>query len=105
MEWEIQPFQQYYDNKLENIEKPPKFDEMVNVAKELCCGFDHVRVDLYFIEGKIYFGELTFTNGSGLKAITPNEWDYKIGALWNIDIYERDRKINKKIIDDMGGNV
>ena len=106
MDWEIQPFQQsYYEKKLENIDKPSKFDEIVNVVKKLCDGFDHVRVDLYFIEGKIYFGELTFTNGSGLEAITPNEWDTKLGELWNIDISERNKKINKKIIDDMGGKI
>ena len=39
----------------------------------------HVRVDLYNIGGKIYFGELTFYHWSGLTPFVPEEWDYKFG--------------------------
>lgn len=60
-------------------QKPKNFAEMIEVAKKLSAGIPHVRVDLYNINGKIYFGELTFFHWSGLKAFEPSEWDYKFG--------------------------
>ena len=65
MNWNLQPWNQYtYGNYEGNVEKPDKFDEMCKIANTLCKGFRHVRVDLYNVDGKIYFGEMTFTNGS-----------------------------------------
>ena len=58
---------------------------MIDIAKVLCVGFPHVRVDLYNIDGKIYFGEMTFTNGSGFEKITPYEDNLMLGELWGID--------------------
>lgn len=40
--------------------KPPMFDEMVEIARRLADGFIFIRIDLYQIDGKIYFGEFTF---------------------------------------------
>lgn len=83
MGWKLQPFQQMtYGNYERKIECPKNFKNMVDIAKKLCEGFEHVRVDLYNIDGKIYFGEMTFTNGSGFETITPEEYDYKLGELW-----------------------
>lgn len=61
------------------IEKPANFDEMIKIAKRLSEDFPHVRVDLYNIDGEIYFGELTFYNGSGYKGYEPDEFDYLVG--------------------------
>ena len=47
------------------LEKPRNYDEMLRIARKLSEDFPHVRVDLYNINGKIYFGELTFYDGSG----------------------------------------
>lgn len=52
---------------------------------KLCKGFNHVRVDLFECKGKVYFGELTFTSEGGLARFEPEEWDYKIGELWDIN--------------------
>ena len=52
---------------------------MIELAEILSKGFPHVRVDLYDINGKIYFGELTFFHFSGNVPFVPYEWDYKIG--------------------------
>ena len=60
-------------------EKPVGYDDMVKLAGSLSLGIPHVRVDLYNINGKIYFGELTFFSGSGNIPFEPEEWDYKIG--------------------------
>lgn len=62
-----------------NIEKPKDFDTMVEIAELLSKDFPHVRVDLYNIQGKIFFGELTFYNASGYTVFTPDEFDYILG--------------------------
>ena len=46
------------------IEKPETLEKMLEIARVLSADFDFVRVDLYDIDGKIYFGELTFTPGA-----------------------------------------
>lgn len=66
-------------------EKPEHFDRMVEIAQILSKGMPHVRVDLYLSDGYIYFGELTFFDGSGFDQIEPVEWDYKIGEWLEID--------------------
>ena len=59
---------------------PPKFEEMLAVAGKLSKGIPHVRVDLYLISGKIYFGEMTFFDASGFDTIEPEEWNVKLGS-------------------------
>ena len=62
-------------------QKPEQFEKMVAIAEKLAKGLPHIRVDLYDCNGKIYFGELTFFDGSGFDKIEPEEWDYKIGNM------------------------
>ena len=84
MEWNLQPWHQYtLKNTDIPIPKPANFDEMVNIVNELCVGFDHVRVDLYNVDGNIFFGEMTFTNGKGYELIYPPEYNDMLGTLWN----------------------
>lgn len=59
--------------------KPQNFEEMLDVAAKLSAGIPHVRVDLYNVNGKIYFGELTFFHWSGIVPFEPEEWDHKFG--------------------------
>lgn len=66
------------------MSKPEKFAELLQYAEFLSKGFPHVRVDLYAVNEKIYFGELTFTNGSGFDKITPKEFDLEMGRLINL---------------------
>lgn len=85
MNWERQEWTQSYCGSYDGeIEKPHNFDKMVELATELCQGFAQVRVDLYNVDGRIYFGEMTFTNGSGLDPIVPEKYDYMLGKLWNL---------------------
>jgi hypothetical protein len=68
------------------IPKPNNLEQMLSVASRLSAPFDFVRVDLYNIEGKIYFGELTFTPvGGGLK-LRPEGWDLKLGEKWELSL-------------------
>jgi hypothetical protein len=62
--------------------RPPKFDEMMEVATTLATGFDFVRVDMYNLKGKIVFGEMTFTPMSGMIKFTPSQWDRILGEKW-----------------------
>lgn len=66
-------------------EKPKELDLMLQIAAELSRGFPHVRVDLYCVKGHIYFGEMTFTSGSGFFRVEPEIYDERIGDLWKID--------------------
>ena len=78
-----------FDSK-EKANIPNNFSEMVSIAEKLCEDYPFVRVDLYNVDGKIYFGELTFTSGSGFRNIDPIEADYELAKLIRIDQSIRD---------------
>ena len=61
------------------IPKPKNYDLMLSLARKLSQGIPHVRVDFYNINGRIYFGEMTFFHWSGFIPFEPEEWDYKLG--------------------------
>lgn len=87
MEWNLLPWQKGdYKNTDEEIEKPEVWDEMKVIVTRLCRGLRQVRVDLYEVSGKIYFGEMTFTSGGGFERFVPEEYDEIIGKLWNTDL-------------------
>lgn len=69
-----------YENAEIPPQKPEKFEEMKYLAEKLSEGITHVRIDFYQTPSGIYFGEITFFDGSGFDAIEPIEWDYKIGS-------------------------
>ena len=61
-------------------QKPDCFESMVKIAEQLSTGIPHVRIDLYAINGQVYFGEFTFYHAGGVSSFEPNEWDNKIGT-------------------------
>ena len=86
LKWKLQDWNQFhYGNYEKPLSKPENFEKMIDIVKILSAGFAHVRVDLYNVAGKIYFGEMTFTNGSGFEEITPKSANVMLGKLWNID--------------------
>lgn len=68
------------------FEKPDNLDEMIRVAEELARDIDQVRVDLYAPNGKIYFGEMTFTSWNGYVKMQPNDLNIYMGNKWNMDL-------------------
>lgn len=85
LEWELQPWKLVpMENYPKEIPRPEKFNEMLNIATKLSAGFLHARVDLYSVNNKTYFGEITFTSTGGYRLIEPEEYNYKIGQLWDI---------------------
>ncbi len=69
---------------------PENIQEMFDIVKKLCKPFPHVRVDLYDVEGKIYFGELTFTTNGGVINVCDPDYDKEIGSWINLDDYKVD---------------
>ena len=62
-----------------DIPKPENFEKMLSIASKLSSDFPFVRVDLYNVNGKIYFGELTFYPWSGYVQFTPDDIDFELG--------------------------
>lgn len=54
-----------YIGCFESVAKPVNLNEMIEMAEKISQPFPFVRVDLYNIDGKIYFGEMTFTPAGG----------------------------------------
>lgn len=78
-EWNEMPFQYDDENSGRVIEKPKNLDKMLDIAKVLSKEFEHVRVDFYEVDGRLYFGELTFFTASGTGKFNPEEYDEKVG--------------------------
>lgn len=62
-----------------NYEKPDVLDEMLKIAADLSADFPAARIDLYYINGKIYFGEITFFPWSGYMIFEPRAFDDVLG--------------------------
>lgn len=65
----------------EEHEKPEQLDRILDIARKLSTDFDMVRVDLFNVNGKVYFSELTFTQNGGFEQNLPYEWDIKMGKM------------------------
>lgn len=65
------------------IDKPQNFEEMKKVAETLASPFPEARIDLYNIEGKIIFGEITFFDGSGYMTFNPDKYDLIFGEMFS----------------------
>jgi hypothetical protein len=74
--------------------KPKQLDELLKVAKKLSRPFTYVRVDLYIVDEKIYFGELTFTPAACLDNEIHDEANMELGQWLDLDI----QKLNQPII-------
>ncbi len=69
-----------YPSEYEKItQKPKNFEAMLEIARVLSKDFKFVRVDLHNIDGKIYFGEMTFTPASGYMKFSPRKYDRILG--------------------------
>lgn len=82
------PFTNGHPNSKPPYYKPENFEKMKELAGILSKGIPQLRVDFYNINGKIYFGELTFSHWSGMTPFDPEEWDYKFGEWIKLPIKE-----------------
>lgn len=66
------------------FQRPRHWEGMIEMAKVLSKEFPFVRVDLYDLEGQIYFGELTFSPANGMADYFSKEWDIKLGKQYDL---------------------
>lgn len=79
-DWEYMDIMNYYPTAPEiQIEKPICLDKMLELSRILSAGIPHLRTDFYVIDGKVYFGELTFFHGSGMKQYVPRSFEKTMG--------------------------
>jgi len=82
MDWQFAPYERCdYPPMAQLPEKPRTFDKMVEFAKKLSAGIDFLRVDLYEINGKLYFSELTFSPCAGFMPFKNPEHDLEVGKM------------------------
>lgn len=87
-----EPFFNFFDRNYQSLDvkqghpraevppsRPARFDDMVALAEELSKNMPHVRVDLYQVNGQIYFGEYTFYHFGGMVHFEPEMWDKCFG--------------------------
>lgn len=81
MEFNHLPFVNGHCMARNTPKKPKQFEKMIVLAEKLSHGIPHVRVDFYEVEGRIFFGEMTFFHWSGFCPFEPEKWDYILGDL------------------------
>ena len=74
-----------WDTSEKQLKKPEQFDEMVKFAEKIASPFPFVRVDLYLINNKIYFSEMTFTPAKGTLIFDDDKADFEIGNWLDIN--------------------
>ena len=79
--WNFQPEKQilWPNAPAESVPKPVNLDEMLWVAERLSGGFPQVRVDLYNVDNRVIFGELTFSSANGLAAFSSDAFARELG--------------------------
>jgi hypothetical protein len=73
-----------YNDSTSNYEKPANLTSLIAVAEKLSVEFDAVRIDLFNIDGQVYFGEFTHYDAAGLARFEPESFDFSLGANWEI---------------------
>lgn len=62
--------------------RPASYDRMLQIARTLGKDFRFARIDLYDVDGRVYFGEITHNPGGGLVRLRPRAFDRALGELW-----------------------
>jgi len=75
-----------------DVPQPKNLERLLSIAEDLATGFPEVRVDFYNINGRIFFGELTFTSNCGRSDLYSNEALLKMGDCINLDIIKQNKK-------------
>ena len=86
-DWNRLPFERQYKNDPNELEKPEHFEKMLSLAEQLSANLPFARIDLYEINQKVYFGEITLHPASGLGKFEPVVWDYTLGEWLDLEHY------------------
>ncbi|EJL6449248.1 hypothetical protein NMS14_003485, partial [Vibrio cholerae] len=82
LNFERLPYDLMYSGGDYQLPNKDSLEKMLDIARKLARDFDYVRVDLYLINNKVYFGELTFTPGNGFEKFSDPYADEYYGKLW-----------------------
>lgn len=76
--WRIQP--------VADEQRPAELDKMMEIASALGADWDFIRIDLYAVDGEVWFGEYTPYPGSGLLRYKPMTFDLEQGQQWKLPL-------------------
>ncbi|MCA0153529.1 ATP-grasp fold amidoligase family protein [Winogradskyella vincentii] len=95
LEFNLLPFvkSKKFNSSPSDLQKPINFEEMVKVAKLLAKKLPFVRVDLYSVNGKTIFGELTFYPGDARNKFYPEEYNKVIGDYFKLPKLNREKSV------------
>lgn len=80
MDFKPLKLKRWYRNSGMDFKKPDNWEKMIEIARVLSKDTRFLRVDLYEINGKVYFSECTFYDWAGFCKIDPKEWDLRMGS-------------------------
>ena len=87
--WKFLPWLKGDEKKKDpKLPRPENLDEMLEVAKKLSEDFIYARIDLYNVDGKIYFGEITLSPNSGFYSGLTEETDRILGEKIHIPYWD-----------------
>lgn len=92
-DWNLLPFIWAGNrNTSRPVPRPNNLEEMKELATKLAALVDNafVRVDLYNINGNVYFGEYTFYPGGGFDRIEPVDWDFRLGEWLDLSLLTKE---------------
>jgi hypothetical protein len=82
-QWDLLPVRLTLENHGVD-ERPDCLSEMISIAEKLADEFEFLRVDYYWVNDKLYIGELTNTPGAGFETFIPNSYAVELGSYWVI---------------------
>lgn len=85
-----------YRNQI-NIEFSDVHKQMLRIAENISAPFPSARIDFYYCNNQIYFGEVTFFHASGFFSFKPDEWDEKWGKLLTLPEPNHNLELLKQI--------
>lgn len=80
MNWDVLDINHGFPRHQPEFSKPEAFEEMRELARKISYGVPFLRVDFFYIEGKVWFGECTFFDWGGMRSFKSKEWDKKLGS-------------------------
>lgn len=93
LDWSYRPeyshFTEHYREGGGQIPPPKSLPQMISAARTLSQGFPQVRIDFYDANGKLFFGEMTFTSACGRMPYLSDLYQKKAGDLINLELAKR----------------
>ena len=94
LDWKLMCEEISYPKELEIVlKKPEQLGEMIELSRIISSNFPHARIDFYYVNKKIIFGEITFFHQSGVGRIKPSEFENVMGewsvSYTHLDVYKR----------------